>query len=163
MATVYQDLPVGGASFKSTNFAVFTVNPGTNFPVPVLKFSTATDAFWSFRAYNYGSGNLTVTVDWYADSATSGDVVWSAAIAAITPDVDTTDVETKAFATAAASADTHLGTTGQREHRAPVTVSALDSLAADDRVRLRLSRNATGNTMAGAAFVTGITVSYSDT
>lgn len=167
MATVYQNLPVGGASFKPTNFAVFTVIPGTNYPIPVLKFDAAAewDAYWSFQAQRYGSGNVTVRVLWYADTATADNVVWGAAIAAITPDTDPQDVETKAFATAATVTDTHLGTTGQREHQAIITVTALDSLAADDMVRLRLYRDAdaAGDTLAGPVFITGVAVSYSDT
>lgn len=167
MATVYQDFDPGAARTKSSNFAVLVQNTGTSFPPVALKFDAATEweAFWRFRAVNYGSGNVTVGIDWYADTATSGDVVWAAQIAAITPDTDTQDVETKAFATANTVTDSHLGTTGQRLHRALITVSNLDSLTAGDAVWLRIARQAASgsDTMTGFAFVTAVNVSYSDT
>jgi hypothetical protein len=167
VATVYQDFEPGAAVTKSSAFAVLVRNAGTNYPVAALKFDAATewDAFWRFRAVNYGSGNLTVAVDWYADTATSGDVVWAAQIAAITLGSDTQDVETKAFATVNTATDTHLGTTGQRLHRAVITVSNLDSLAAGDAVWLRVARQAASgsDTMTGFAFLIGVNVSYSDT
>lgn len=165
MATVAQTLEVGGAQFLSTSFPALVKN-GTNFPVVGLAYDAAADeaAFWHFQAVSYGSGNVTVRVEWYADTATSGDVIWGVQLAAITPNTDTQDVETKALATANTVTDTHLGTTGQRLHTADVTVSNLDSLALNDAVWLRLYRDAdaAGDTMAGDAVVTLLTVSYSD-
>ena len=165
MATVLQVLDPAGAQFLATAFPASS-KKGTSFPVYSLGFDAATDeaAHWMFRATNYGSGNLTVAIDWYADTGTSGDVVWEVQIAAITPDTDTTDVETKSLATLNNVTDTHLGTTGQRLHRASVTVSNLDSLANGDDVWLRLARDANNaaDTMTGDANVTLVTVSYSD-
>lgn len=166
MATVYQQLDPGSSQFLSTAFPALVKN-GTNFPVIGLAYDAAADeaAFWEFRAVNYASGNLTVDIDWYADTATSGDVVWAVQIAAITPNTDTQDVETKALATANSFTDTHLGTTGQRLHRAAVTVSNLDSLAADDVVWIRISRDAdnAADTATGDAVLVGATVSYLST
>ena len=139
----------------------------TNFPVPFLAFDPAADeiAFTRFVATSYGSGNLTLTILWYADSASSGDVVWSAAIGAITPDTDSQDIETDAFATANTVTDSHLGTTGQRVHAAVITISNLDSIAAGDLVQLKLSRTGSSgsDTMTGDALVVGCTLAYSDT
>lgn len=166
MATVYQQLDVGAAQFLATGAAALVKN-GTNFPALGLAYDAATaeSGYWMFRAVSYGSGNLTVGLDWYADTATSGDVVWGAQIAAITPDTDSQDVETKALATANTVTDSHLTTVGQRLHRAAITVSNLDSLAANDDVWIRIYRDAgvAGDTMAGDAVLTGVTVSYSDT
>ncbi len=166
MATVTQVLDSGAAQFLSTAFPAAVKN-GTNLPVFGLAYDAASDeaAFWLFRAVSYGSGNLTVTVDWYADTASSGDVIWGAQLAAITPDTDTQDVETKALATANTVTDTHLGTTGQRLHRASITVSNLDSLAANDDVWLRIYRDAdaAGDTMTGDAILVSVGVAYSDT
>lgn len=166
MATVYQQLEPAAAQFLSTNFPALVKN-GTNFPAVGLAFDAATDeaGFWHFQAINYGSGNITVRVEWYADTATSGDVIFGVQLAAITPNTDTQDVETKSLATANTATDTHLGTTGQRLHSVDVTVSNLDSVAVNDAVWLRLYRDAdaAGDTMAGDAIVTGVTVSYSDT
>lgn len=166
MATVTQILDPGAAQFLSTNFPA-AVRNGTNFPVFGLSYDAATDesAYWLLRAVSYGSGNVTVTVDWYADTATSGDVIWGAQLAAITPDTDTQDTETKALATANTVTDTHLGTTGQRLHRASITVSNLDSIAANDDVWIRLYRNASagGDTMTGDAILVSVGIAYSDT
>ena len=113
----------------------------------------------------YGSGNLTFTVRWYGDSATTGDVVWGGAVAAITPNTDSQDAETKAFATETTATDSHLGTTAQRIHEVDITVSNLDSIATGDEVWFRVQRLG-GNgsdTMSGDAQMTALVVSYSDT
>lgn len=166
MATVYQAFDPKAASFLNSAFPGL-VKSGTSAPVDGLAYDAAAieAAFWWFRAVRYGSGNVTVDIDWYADTATSGDVVWQVQLAAITPNTDTQDIETKTFATANSFTDNHLGTTGQREHRATVTVSNLDSVAADDTVWIRLARDATNaaDTMAGDAIVVMVTASYSDT
>lgn len=123
-------------------------------------------AYWGFRAVGYGSGNLTVDIFWVADTATSGNVVWGAAIAAVTPDVDSGSLQSKAFATEATVTDTHLGTNARRLHKATITISSLDSLAADDEVFLRIRRlgGDASDTMVGDALLAEeITLSYSDT
>lgn len=166
MSTIYQQFLAEEAAFLATAFPQFIKVSGTNFPVTGLAFDAAADeaAFWKFRSVGYGSGNLTAAIDWYADTASSGDVIFDVQIAAITPDADTQDIETKALASVQSVTDTHLGTTGQRLHRALVTVSNLDSIAADDLVFLRLNRDANNaaDTMAGDAIVVLVTVSYSD-
>lgn len=166
MATVYLQLDPAAAQFLPTAFPAAVKN-GTNFPVFGLAYDAASDeaAFWLIRAVNYGSGNVTVAIDWYADTATSGDVIWEVQLAAITPDTDTQDVETKALATLNNVTDTHLGTTGQRLHRASVTVSNLDSLANNDDLWIRIARDANNasDTLTGDAILTLATVSYSDT
>lgn len=166
MATVYQQLIPAAGEFLSSSFPALVKN-GSNSPVVGLAFDASSEeaVFWDMRAVNYGSGNVTVDIDWYADTATSGSVVWKVQLAAITADTDTQDIETKSLATANTATDTHLGTTGQRLHRAPVTVSNLDSLAVGDYVSLRLSRDAANgsDTLTGDAILVLATVSYSDT
>lgn len=169
MATVKLQLDPRTAIPGAANGAQHTVFNGTNFPVPALAFdggSTDESVYFIFKALNYGSGNLTLTIDWYADTASTGDVVWGAAVAAITPNTDTTDIETKAFATDNTQADTHLGTTAQRLHSVALTISNLDSIAADDWVALHFFRDASdtvNDTLAGDALVTMLILSYSDT
>ena len=92
-------------------------------------------------------------------------MTFGCSLAAITPNTDTQDVETKAFATEVTGSDSHLGTTGQRLHEMTVTVSNLDSLAAGDTIWLKLARKVAdaSDTMTGAALVTGIQIEYSDT
>lgn len=166
MATVSQQLDVGAAQFLATAFPALVKN-GTNFPVAGLAYDAAAveSAYFYVHATLYGSGNVTVNLHWYADTATSGDVVWGVQFAAITPNSDSQDVETKSLATANTATDTHLGTTGQRLHDVDVTVSNLDSLAANDSLWLRVYRDATNgsDTMTGDAILTSVVVSYSDT
>lgn len=167
MATVRRWLAPEEAHFLASAFPQFTKVNGTAFPVSGLAFDATTSeaAHWRSPAFSYGSGNLTLSVYWYADTASSGGVVWEACIAAITPNTDTQDIETKAYATATNAADTHLGTTGQRLHSVDITISNLDNLAADDYVSLKLARlpaNAS-DTMTGDAIVVGCLLAYSDT
>lgn len=167
MATVKHTLLPEEAQFLATAFPAYVKTNGTNFPVSGLAFDAATDeaAFWKFIAQNYGSGNLTVNIYWYADTASANDVIFDVQIAAITANTDTQDIETDGLATVQSVTDSHLGTTGQRLHLATVTVSNLDSLAADDLVFLRLNRDANNgsDTMTGDAIVVAVEVTYSDT
>lgn len=162
--TVSVQLDPAGATLRSSAFPALVQANGTNIPVRGLAFDAASleAVFFRFRAVDYSSGNLTVDLAWYADTASSGAVVWGAAIAAITPNTDTQDVETDALATAATTTTSHLGTTGQRLHRTSVTISSLDSLAADDNVALQVYRDAANgsDTMTGDAILAGVTVSW---
>lgn len=152
----------------TSNGARLKIVAGTNFPFPVLMFDASTDqtCYWVFRVPDYASGNLTLTLLWYADTASTNNVVWEAQIAAITPNTDTQDVETKAFATLNYVQDTHLGTTGQRLHECSITISNLDSLAAGDWVALRLARDANGTNatddMTGDAYLVEAELSYTN-
>lgn len=150
----------------ASNFAQYKAVAGTNFPVESLAFDATTEetAFFTFPAINYGSGNLTVYIDWYADSASSGGVVFGASLAAITPNTDTQDIETKAFDTEVTAADTHLGTTGQRIHEFSIDLSELDDVAAGDLCVLRIRRKVSDGSddMTGDCLVTGILVEYTD-
>jgi hypothetical protein len=167
MATVKIPLSVLAATPASTNGAAHKTFAGTNFPIRALAFDAATEeaVFWQFRAASYGSGNLTLKLLWYADSASSGDVIWGAQLAAITPNTDSQDPETDALATANTVTDTHLGTVGQRFHECSITISNLDSVAAGDFVALQIYRdaNAGGDTMANDALLVGVELTYSDT
>jgi hypothetical protein len=167
MATVYQVFEPADAILPASNPAAPVQFAGTNFPVPGLAFDASTQetAYFRFPALSYGSGNVSVEVQWYADSATANGVTFGASLAAITPNTDTQDIETKAFATENTASDTHLGTTGQRLHSFTITVSNLDSVASGDDLTLRLRRvPADGSdTMTGDCIVTRVIVSYSDT
>lgn len=133
-----------------------------------LAFDAATEetAILSYLiAQNYGSGNLTLNVWWAAASATSGDVIWGCAIAAQTPNTDSEAADSYGLATAQTVTDTHLGTTATRVHQTAITISNLDSLAADDRLVLSFYRDAdaAGDTMTGDAWLLALELTYSDT
>lgn len=168
MATVYAPpLQPEWATFLATNIPEFKNISGTSIPVLSLAFDAANDeaAYWRLPAVRYGSGNLTCVVYWYADTASSGDVVWEAAIAALTADSDTQDIETDGLATIQKVTDSHLGTTGQRLHNATITISNLDSLAALDDLSVRIRRlgsSDANDTMTGDALLVRALISYSD-
>ena len=167
MATITHEFLPQDAVPATSNYATFDAMAGSNFVVPCLDFDASTDesAFFFFNAVSYGSGNLTVQVQWYADTASSGDVVWAAQLACITPNTDSTDIETKAFDTANTATDSHLGTTNQRLHSVDITVSNTDSIAAGDYCVLKIYRDADNgsDTMTGDASLVRVLVSYSDT
>jgi hypothetical protein len=167
MATVRRDFHPAEADYLSTAFPQFLRVLGTSSPVPVLTFDPALvqTAFWEFVILAYGSGNITCDIAWYGATATSGVVRWEVQIAAITPETDTQDAETKAFATAQTVDDTHLGTTAHRIMLATVAISNLDSVAAGDEVSLKVSRLGThvNDTMAGFAHLKSVRLSWSDT
>lgn len=169
MATVSLFLQPEEAQFLASNFPAYVKANGTNFPVSGLAYDASTDeaAFWRFVSSNYGSGNITLTIFWYADTASSANVVWEAQLSAITPNTDSQDVETDGLATLNFVQDTHLGTTGQRVHSCDITISNLDSIAAGDLCHLRIARDANGTNatddMTGDAILVGAVLSYSDT
>lgn len=169
MATVKHQLLPAEAQMYATNFPQLLRISGTNFPVDGLAYDAATDeaACWKLIASNYGSGNLTLDIYWYADTATSANVVWEAQISAITADTDTQDIETDGLATLNFVQDTHLGTTGQRVHKCSITITNLDSIAAGDLVHVRIARDANGTNatddMTGDAILVLAELSYSDT
>jgi len=167
MATIRHSFLPSDAYFQSSNPAAPVLFQGTNFPVAGLAFDATTQetVFFRFPAISYGSGNITVTVDWYADTATANGITFGASLACITQNTDSQDIETKAFGTENTASDTHLGTTGQRLHSFDIVVSNLDSITLLDDVTLRLRRipSDAGDTMTGDVIVTRVLVSYSDT
>jgi hypothetical protein len=167
MATIYRELQPEEAQFLASSFPMFLKRNGTNGPVSGLFFdaSATESAYWKLVALKYGSGNLSLDIIWYADTATSSVVRWEAAIAVITPDTDTQDAETKAFATAQTVDATHLGTTAHRLHRANIVISNLDSLATLDVVWVKISRLGAhaNDTLGGDAVLATAYLSYSDT
>lgn len=167
MATVTHSFRAIEGEPRSTAFPQLVKANGTTIPISGYAFGASIEEaiFFDFEATAYGSGNVTVRCRWYADTASTGVCIWGAALGALTPNADTQDVETEALATAATTNTTHLGTVGQREHETTVTITSLDSLAAGDTVRLRVYRDAdaAGDTMAGDAVLTRVSVTYSDT
>lgn len=167
MATIYHEFNPQDGVPPTSSYPSFDVIAGTNFPVPCLEFDAAADesVFFLFRATSYGSGNLTLSIDWYADTGSSGDVIWGAQLACITQNSDTQDIETKAFGSANTATDTHLGTTNQRLHTVDITISNTDSITAGDWCVLKIYRDAdaAGDTMSGDASLVKALLSYSDT
>lgn len=91
---------------------------------------------------DYASGG-TITVPWFGQVDTTGDVEWGVSYKAVTPNTDTGDMEGLAWAAETVGVDSHLGTTATRPHAIDITPSALDSMAAGDRLFIRIRRNGT--------------------
>lgn len=138
-------LPITEAIPASTNGCGKPVVQGSNFGFYALEFDHTTEQtcyFGGLLADGYDGNGLTFEYEWEADSMTSGDLKMEVSLAAITPNTDSQDLETKAFATAQSGTDSHLGTTAKRLHRATITISNLDGLAAGDYFALKLARKA---------------------
>jgi hypothetical protein len=167
MATVYIELNPDEAEPYSTNFPQRVHINGTNFPVAGLAFDATTDEACCFKFIPRSfSSALTLELCWYADTASSGNVVWESQISAITPNTDSQDVETDALATLNYVQDTHLQTTNQRMHRCSISITNTDSMASNDLVHLRVARDANSTSatddMAGDAILTWATITYDD-
>lgn len=166
MGTTVQNVFPREASYPASNYPAFGSVVGTNFPVDFLAFDDTTEetCYFIFDAAKYGSGNITVGLQWYAASATSGDIVFGASLAAITPNTDTGSIEAKAFATEVTGTQTQGGNSKQLQ-QLNITVNQLDSVADGDWCVLRIARKAAagGDTMTGDARLVGVAISYSDT
>lgn len=163
MVTLF--LKPGEAVALTSAFPQYRKEDGTNLPFTCLAFDPAANeaAFFEKRVPGYTSGNITAYVEWMAESATSGDVVWEVSLAAVTPESDSGAITAKALATAHTVTDSHLGTNAKRPMKtAAITISNLDGLAAGDLVWFRVRRLGTdgADTMAGDAWLTAVTIEY---
>jgi hypothetical protein len=149
------------ARFLATAFPQLTNALGTNFPVMGLAYDAGIieSAYWVFKAADYTSGNLTLVIEWYA-AATGSAVIWGAAIAC-TAGSDAQSILTKSIATAT-TVTTTKSATANGPMTSTITISNLDSIAANDTVWLRIYRDATagGDTMTGDAILTLAEISY---
>jgi hypothetical protein len=156
--------PKGGNAFSSGIPTQVLAN-GTNFPVPGYAFNDTTlqQLYFVFKVPLYLSGNITVTVRWYA-AATTGAVIWGAQIAAITPSVDAQSMLTDGLATTQTTTTTTISTANAPD-TTTITITNLDSVAADDEVTLRIYRDAAagGDTLSGDAILFDIEVEYAAT
>lgn len=172
MATITQYLTPEEATFlPAAGFPEYQSVNGVNFTVTGLAYDGAgslpEEACWKWSPIGYGSGDLTVDIIWYVESGTSGTLKWWAALAAITPDADTQNPESKSYGPTATVVDTHLGTQAKRLHKATITLSgtSLNSMAAGDECWIRVFREPSdaSDTITADAVITSVRLSYSDT
>lgn len=163
MGTTKQWLDPKGANVFTTTPPEFVQANGSNFPMDGYAFDpTAVEQmFFEVPAINYGSGNLTVYVDFYVNNATGG-TVWQAGIAVTTPS-DTQSLLTDAFA-GTNNSSAVVSVAANAHMRATITITNLDSLANDDRFALRIARLATdaGDTNTIDATCFGVWIMWSD-
>ncbi len=111
----------------------------------VLDFDDGTDEAALFDAVlpaHYDGGGLTIDLHWAATTATSGDVVWTVAIERIA--ANDLDIDADSFATAGSATGTANGTSGKLTVTSVALTdgSAIDSLAAGEACRIKVSRDA---------------------
>lgn len=164
MATVRIPVDLRGMFFLNATAPEYK-QLGTNIPIPAFFFDAAADeaGFLRVPIIGYGSGNLSVIVRMYADTATTGNMVWGAAIHALTP-ADAQDIEADTLATETTTTIAASGT-AQAMVEGTITVSNLDSLANLDFVTMRIRRVGSNgsDTMAGDAALVQVRVEFSDT
>lgn len=119
----------------------------------VAAFDAGTDESLDFRGVlpqHYAGGGLTILLHWIAATATSGNVVWNAAMERLNTDMDSDSFATAQAATGAANGTSGIVTTTS------ITMSSganMDSLAVGEAFRLRITRDANNgsDTMTGDA------------
>lgn len=167
MATVPYVLDIRGAEVGSSAIPEYVKIIGTNAPVWGYAFDGATreDVYFSLPLVLYGSGNITVNLRAYSRSgATSGTFVFGARIACSTAG-DATSMEAKNWATAQQSSSTTINSTAKGPTACSITVSNLDSAAANDELWLNLYRLPAdaGDTITSDIIITNVWLTYSDT
>lgn len=150
-----------GSEPPSANYATQDLRNGH----PVLDFDAATDESACWTAYlpaNYAGGGLTIIIEWAATSATSGTCRWDASIERI--DDEGLDIDADSFASAQSVGATAPATSGMVQYSSVAFTSGaqMDSLAAGELFRIKLTRDADGSggtdDMAGDAEVLGVTI-----
>lgn len=140
------------AEFPTSAFPALSVD-GQN--RPYLAFDAANDetCYWSFIAPQGLTGTVTVVITYRMASATSGNIIWQAALEAIT-DGDATDTDAaSSIGTQNSSATTAVPGTAGYIDQVSITMTNADSIAAGDYCRLAINRDANNasDTAAGDA------------
>ena len=123
--------------------------------------TTDESVWWQFRMPSF-SGTLTIEVQYSMASATSGNVVLTAAVMAVTPG-DSADINTESYDTANSATDAVPGTAGYLG-TATITLTNNDSVAAGDLVKILLSRDANNgsDTASGDCEIVSVTLVESE-
>lgn len=127
----------------------------------VMAFDATTAESVRFGAVlpsDYSAETITVTIYWAADTATSGDVVWSVAFERGNTDMDADSFNTARTGTTTTNATAGIGNTTA----ITFTQAQADGVTASDKFRIQLQRVAAdaGDTMTGDAHVDYITLAY---
>ena len=142
----------------ASNYATLDTRNGH----PVLDFDAATDESAQFSGVmpeHYGGGGVEVHIHYAMSSATSGDIDWDAAFERIGDQQQ--DIDSDGFAAVNSTDNTTVpGTSGLVD---VVTISFtdgadMDSVAAGEEFRLRVTRGASTDTAAGDAELTKVVI-----
>lgn len=127
----------------SSNYATLDTRNGH----PVLDFDASADEsaiFTGILPSNYAGGGLDIVLIWAGSSATSGTCRWATAIERV--EDEGTDMDADSFATANTAGATAPGTSGAVQYTtiAHTSGAQMDSLAAGEAFRLKVTRDADG-------------------
>jgi len=132
------DFDANDATFPSSNPAVANSRNAH----PILAFDDATAesvVFHGVISTDYSDGDVSVNIDWVAETATTGDVVWGIEIERI--DQGVTDIDSDSFAAQQTGTDTTSGTSGiVTRTTITLTQAQADSWTTGDAFRLRVQR-----------------------
>ncbi len=150
--------PAEAANFPVTNPAIPTIIDASDMRRRVVEFDQGAtqSADFTFIAPTGITGALTLKVFFCAATATALNVQWQALIEAITPGdaqniLTTENFDTVNIATAATVPGT-AGFVGDQD----IPLSNDDSIAAGDKVTVRVQLNITGTTAAGSFYLTDV-------
>lgn len=152
----------------SSSYATLTMRPGGSTPaesMPVWAFDASSDEYIDYYGVldSYDGGGLTVTLMWAADTATSGAVMWKAAIRRLQDDAE--DIDTAHSYDFNSVTDTAASAAGELSYpNITFTDGAdMDSAANGEAFVLRVFRDANdaADTMTGDAHLVGVIVKES--
>lgn len=129
------NLAPGRGTTKSSGTPPATYMPKLNFDAATFEWTT-----WNFLVpSNYG-GSPVLVVNFTMASATSGNVILVARVAATTP-ADSTDMDAKVFAAANTSSATAVRSTAGYQTQVSITLTNDDSMAAGDTASIFFGRD----------------------
>lgn len=159
VSTFTMGFDANDAIYPSTNPAVADSRNGH--PVIAFDDSAAENVlFSSIFPANYNGGDISVNIDWVAETATTGGVTWGIEFERNAP--AGTDIDADSFAAQQAETSTTSGTSGIITRTTiTLTQAEADAIAALDSYRMRLQRivGDVGDDMTGDAQVLRIGVS----
>lgn len=142
----------------SSNYATFDTRNGH----PVLDFDATTNesaVFSVIMPQGYGGGGVTVYIHYAMSSATSGDIDWDVAFERIGDQQQ--DIDSDSFATVQSVDNTTVpGTSGNVDivSIAFTDGAQMDSVAAGEAFRLKITRDAASDTATGDAELVALEV-----
>jgi hypothetical protein len=163
-AAVLPDASSGNAPAAIQRVKSSGADPKPFFMQAVFDAATDEHLMWSFRTpVDYASG-LVLRCMYKMASATTGDVILAARVAAVS-EPDATDVDAKAFATVNTSAAQTVPGTAGHLNEISITLTNADSLAAGDFAVVWLSRDAdnAGDTAAGDLELVACSLEFTST
>lgn len=174
MATGYLPLPIAaGAPPDGTAGNVFApvqrkqssaASPAPAWFEALMDASTVEALHWAFQMPGNYSSAPVIRITYKMASATSGNIIMEAHLAAVS-DGDATDTDAKAFAAVNTSATTAVPGTAGYIDQLTISLTNADSVAANDWVVLRIARDAdnASDTATGDLELIGVSLEYTTT